>query len=220
MAILQGASFAVIEEESYCVACDDYLVCSGVPCAEHPIVCSFKSDPMLMEFECALRNGSPWGDIVCAEEEMRLNARTPDQVEKDLQKLVKERRDEIDGLRKYVVEKSIRHHCEMVDGKHVLKHKMRKSCENLSLPGERLPDGSMYEGGCWAHLVGACPFMHPGEEAIYTFTDNRPLKLQKGKQEKTFDTKQVQWLSNKEPVRPIPKAAPDNKWSAPMLDPW
>jgi hypothetical protein len=183
-------------------------------------VCSFKNDPLLNELEHALRHGSPWGDIVCAEEEMRLNARTPDQVEKDLQKLVKQRREEIDGLRKYVVGKSIRQHCEMVDGKHVLKHKMRKSCENLSLPGEKLPDGSTYEGGCWAHLVGACPFMHPGEEAIYTFTDNRPLKLEKGKQEKTFETKQVCWLSNKAPARPVPKAPPANKWSVPMLDSW
>jgi len=61
--------------------------------------------------------------------------------------------------------------------------------------------------------------MHPGEETLYTFTDNRPLKLKKGKQEQVFETKQVRWLSTKEPVRPVAKA-PTNKWSAPMQDAW
>lgn len=220
MAILDDSYFIPISEElDYCVACDDYLVCSGEACAVHPIVCSFKSDPVLNELEHALRYGSPWGDIICAEDEVRLNARTPDQVERDLQKLVKQRRAEIEGLRKYVVEKSFRQHCELVDGKHVLKHKMRKSCENLSLPAEKLPDGSLYVGGCWAHLVGACPFMHPGEEELYTFVDNRPLKLQKGEQKKTFETKQVCWLSNKTPARPVGKPF-SNKSAAPMLDSW
>ena len=206
MAIFGDAHFAPISDENnYCFACDDYLVCSGVPCEEHPIVCSFKNDPVLYEMECALRDGSPWGDMLCGDEEMRLNARTPEQVEKDLYKMAQNRRTELINLRKYVVEKSIRQHCEMIGGKHSLKHKMRKGCENLTLPSEKLADGSVYEGGCWAHQVGACPFMHPGEEPMYDFADKNKLLLQKRVVEKPV-------VEAKKPV--AKKAHIQNKWMA------
>lgn len=220
MAIQQEVCFiSICEEEDYCWACDDYLVCSGVPCSEHPIRCSFKGDPVLCEFDCALRNGSPWGDIICHDEEMRLNARTPEQIENDLHEQTKMRRMEIEGLRKYVVEKSIRQHCEMVNGKVVLKHKMRKGCENLTLPSEKLPDGSSYEGGCWAHHVGACPFMHPGEEAMYEFGDKNKLLLQK----RVFEEPKKPEAKRPEAKKAVSFAAKPpvkNKWAALSGDAW
>lgn len=189
---------AVIEiDDDYCPVCDDYLCVSGTPCKEHPFVCAVKADPVLSALDDAMRDGTPWGDIICYEEEQRLNMRTPQQKEADLRNEVQKRRKEIDGLRKYVVDKSIRQHCETVSGKLVLKHKYRKACENITLKAEVLADGSTYEGGCWAHCVGACPFMHPGEEGLFTFTDNRPLKLVNGKQPEAFSFKNVTFLSSK-----------------------
>ena len=156
-----------------------------------------------------MTNGISWGDLLYVEEEERLSNRTPEQVAADLRNKTQIRRKEIEGLRKYIVEKSIRQHCEpqkSVSAKPVLKHKMRKMCENFNLAAEKLPDETLYEGGCWAHKVGACPFMHPGEEEFFTFTDHRPLKLVGGKQAKLFEMteKNVVWLSTKKPVQAAP----------------
>lgn len=198
MAIELLTKTMVIEYDyNYCTACDDYLTVSGEACEEHPLYCLMKSDPILSELDNAMRNGTPWGDILIQEEEERLNMRTPEQVEKETRVKVANERKAQEGLKEYVVSKSIRQHCEKINGKIVLKHKYRKPCENLSVPVMVFSDGSTFESGCWAHALGACPFMHPGEESLYTFTDNRPLKLVNGKQPVGFSFKDVTYLSNK-----------------------
>ncbi len=126
--------------------------------------------------------GQLWGDMLLEADEMRLASRSKNDIEKDKMKAAAQRRKEIAGLREYIVSKSKKRNCDVLGGKCVLKHKMRGPCENISLPDEILADGSSYEGGCWAHKEGACPFMHPGEEKLFTFTDGRPVKLVNGKQ--------------------------------------
>ena len=202
------------DNDNDCIYCDDYLLCSGTPCPEHPSYCFFKNDELITDMDEALYNGMQWGDILCKEDEVRLSNRTPDQVVADLRNKTNQRCKEIDGLRKYIIDKSIRQHCEPLaspSSKPVLKHKMRKMCENLTIKAEKLPDDSFYgkDGDCWSHMVGACPFMHTGEEELYTFPDHRPIKLVGGKQAKLFEIndKNVMWLSNKKPT-PCFKAPP------------
>lgn len=160
----------------YCVACDDYGCCSGEPCSDHHLVKGETKDMM-----DAMEEGLLWGDMLLEEDERHLASRSRGEIEKDKMKAVAQRRKEIDGLREYIVGKSKKRNCEIVGGKYVLKHKMRGSCENVTLPAEILADGSSYEGGCWAHKEGVCPFIHPGEESLFIFTDSRPLKLFNGK---------------------------------------
>jgi hypothetical protein len=159
---------------NYCIACDDYGCCSGEPCPDHPLIMGIVKEMM--------ENEMIWGDMLLEADEMRLASRSKDEITADKKKAAAQRRKEITGLREYIVSKSKKRNCDVVGGKCVLKHKMRGPCENISLPDEILADGSSYEGGCWAHNEGACPFMHPGEEKLFTFTDGRPVKLVNGKQ--------------------------------------
>jgi hypothetical protein len=54
----------------FCVECDDYGVCSGIPCAEH-----FLFDKMIKELNEAVVNGLLWGDMVVEEEAAYLAGR-------------------------------------------------------------------------------------------------------------------------------------------------
>ena len=208
----------------YCADCDDYLQVCGTPCEEHPEYCAKKkafnevgpvqksSDTLLERLNDALQSGESWGDIILDEEERNEMVKTPEQKEADLRIETQKEIKANDGLKKYVVDKSIRQHCHMVGDKNVLKHKYRKPCENLSEPAKKLPDGSFYEGGCWAHKVGACPFMHPGEEKIYIFNDHRPLKLINGQPPKQMDMSKVAWLTVKAKPQPSKQIAMQDAW--------
>lgn len=190
----------VIEEDNYCPDCDDYLTCSGIPCAEHPSVCSFKDDFSLRELEEALYNGLRWGDIVCFEEEERLSKRTDQEVKRDNAKKEAEDARAKASLRSYVLDKTRRYHCEQIDGKWTLKHKFNVKCTDFHLPG-----------GCWAHEEGICRFIHPGEEEKYQFNGGKMIKLINGEAPRAFKTSNVVWLSTKAPLQKKPK---------PMLDAW
>lgn len=181
----------------FCAECDDYGVCSGIPCAEH-----FLFDKMIKELNEAVVNGLLWGDMV-VEEEAAYLATESDSAKKDrLKKMTLEKRKELDGLKAYVVGKTKSRSCEMVGGKHVLKLKMPKMCENVKEGDVVLPDGSTYKGGCWAHNEKCCPFMHPGEEKIYIFPDHRPLRLVNGEAPKIY-TNAVYYSTKSEP-KPVP----------------
>ena len=189
-----------MEDENYCLDCDDYLTCSGIPCAEHPWACSFKADSNLAELEEALYNGLRWGDIVCFQEEERLSKRTDQEVKRDNAKKEAEDARAKASLRSYVLEKTRRYHCVQKDGKWVLKHKFNAKCTDFHLPG-----------GCWAHEDGICRFIHPGEEEKYKFNGGKTIKLIGGETPRTFNTSNVVWLSNKTPLQKPPK---------PMRDAW
>jgi len=181
----------------YCVDCDDYGVCSGIPCALH-----FLFDKMIKELNEAVENSLLWGDMVVEQEAAYLATET-DSAKKDrLKKMTLEKRKEMDGLKSYVVGKTKARSCEMVGGKHVLKLKVSKICENVNEPDVVLPDGTIYGGGCWAHNEKCCPFMHPGEEKIYVFPDHRPLRLVNGEVPKIYNN--AVYYSTKSVAKPVP----------------
>jgi hypothetical protein len=159
-----------------CPTCDDYGVCSGIPCPDHPLI-----EGLIKELNDAIDNGLCWGDMMLQEEAAALAKESNPAKEMRLKKMGAEERKRLDGLKTYIVGKCKMRSCEVVNGKHVLKQKLSKRCENVAEPDVALPDGSIYAGGCWAHKEGVCPFMHPGEEKIYTFTDHRPIRLVNGK---------------------------------------
>ena len=64
-----------------------------------------------------------------------------------------------------------------------------------------LPDGSTYTGGCWAHNERCCPFMHPGEESLYVFPDNRALRLVNGEAPKLYNN--AVYYSTKSQAKPV-----------------
>jgi len=184
-------------EDDYCVECDDYGKCSGIPCSTHPLTTLDVKD-----MDEALHNGILWGDIFVIDEELRLEARTPEQVKaEDAKKKADDEKSKA-GLRAYVLNKARTYHCEMIDGKAVLKHKFNTKCTDFGL-----------EGGCWAHEEGICRFIHPGEESIYNFTSGKVLKLINGKPPRTIPFMgQISYLSNKTPIRPKPSSKIQDAW--------
>lgn len=159
-----------------CSMCDDYGVCSGIPCPDHPLI-----EGLIKELNDAIESGLCWGDMMLQEEALALAKESNPAKEMRLKKMGADERKRLDTLKIDIVAKCKRRSCELIGGKHVLKQKLSKPCENVAEPDVALPDGSVYAGGCWAHKEGVCPFMHPGEEKIYVFTDHRPIRLVNGK---------------------------------------
>lgn len=156
-----------------CDFCDDYGVCSHTPCPYHPL----KTD-WVKELDDALKEGNGfWGDIGYDEEVSRLASRSEEDIHRDEVKMTEAERARLDNLKNYILEKTRRQHCIVVNGAYVLKHKMPRNCENYNLADTTLPDGSIYRGGCWAHEQAICPFMHPGEEKKYTFNKGTKIFL-------------------------------------------
>jgi len=155
-----------------CSTCDDYGVCSGIPCPDHPLM-----DMLIKDLDDAIERGLCWGDMMLQEEVITLANESNPAKEMRLKKMTAEERKRLDGLKTYIVGKCKMRSCE--NGH--LKQKLSKPCENVAEPDVKLPDGSIYPGGCWAHKEGVCPFMHPGEEKIYIFADHRPIRLVNGK---------------------------------------
>ena len=187
------------EVETYCADCDDYMLCSGIPCSEHPIVCAFKKDPIFTELDDALYSGRMWGDILCDEEENRLINRTEEEIKRDTNKKNVEDARHQSSLRQYVLDKTRRHHCEQKDGKWMLKHKFNVKCTDFHLAG-----------GCWAHDEGICRFIHPGEEIKFEFNGSKVIKLIEGTAPKTFKSNNVTWFSSKAPYQKKPKETVDS----------
>lgn len=150
--------------EKSCDLCDDYRVCSGTPCAYHPLRYGEVKD-----FEDAIIEGYCWGDILFDEEIERLSKRTEVEVKADEAKAAAVEKAGQAQLRSYVLDKTRKFHCEKQGGKWVLKHKFNAKCRDFTLPG-----------GCWAHEEGICRFIHPGEEKLFDFKTQKVLKLING----------------------------------------
>ena len=150
--------------EESCDFCDDYGVCSGTPCPYHPLL-----DGEVKEYEEALKQGYRWGDMICEEDHQRLASRTEAEVKADDAKMLAANKAMEAGIRVHVLGKTRKYHCELVKGKHVLKHKFNSKCRDFTLPG-----------GCWAYEEGICRFIHPGEEKLFDFKGGKVLKLING----------------------------------------
>jgi len=158
--------------EDECDMCYEYQRCSGDKCTTHILY-----DGNILDFARAMRDGQLWGDIIYAEEEEKRSKETGEEKEKRLKKQSADDRKAMDGLKQAVLNKNRIKNCVKVDGKWKLKYKYPTPCENLKLKDTVLPDGSTYEGGCWAHLENTCPFMHPDEKDKYDFKGKRKIDL-------------------------------------------
>jgi hypothetical protein len=148
-----------MEYINYCSACEDFEICSGIPCADHYMRC----ESPVKELHDACETGVLWGDLLYAEEQMRLASRTPEEVAFEASVEIAKDKVEQAKLRAYVLGKVQKHHCHP-SGK--LKHKYNTKCTDFHLPG-----------GCWAGEEGICRFMHPGDEKIYDFKGAKILRL-------------------------------------------
>ena len=94
------STLSYYDDEDYCPDCDDYGTCSGVPCLIHPLVTLGVKD-----LEDALHSGILWGDIYVMDEEVRLEARTPEQVKAEEQKKLLESKRMEESIKTYFVDK-------------------------------------------------------------------------------------------------------------------
>ena len=140
----------------YCDLCD-YGQDMEARCQKHPLIYG-----MGKQMHQAMVQHRLWGNIVL-HEESALIARMNNKELKALQakKDDAEKKSNAD-LKSYIIQKKLQRFCS--DGK--LKQKFSTKCTDQ---GE--------EGGCWAHAVGACPYIHAGEESLYDFGGKRMLML-------------------------------------------
>jgi hypothetical protein len=96
-------------------------------------------------------NYNSWGNIVLQEEKFKLSKMSDAELESLKKKKDAEEQQRMDGLKNYIIEKKQKRFC--LNGK--LKVKFITKCSDQS-----------EEGGCWAHGVGACPYIHVGEEKL------------------------------------------------------
>jgi hypothetical protein len=162
-----------VEEE--CDMCFEYQRCSAEKCTTHKLY-----DGSILDFARAMRDGRLWGDIIYLEEKEKLAKETNEDKEKRLKKQASEERKSMDNLKVTVLNKNRLKNCVKVGSKYVLKHKYNNPCENLKLDDTVLSDGSVYPGGCWAHIENMCPYVHPDEKDKYDFKGKSRLLLQKG----------------------------------------
>ena len=177
-----------------CSACDDFGVCSGIPCPDHPLI-----DALIKDLEDAVNNGIWWGDLMLLEEKLIEATESDEEKKIRLKAKASSQRNDLERCKKQVVSKARSKHCDL---KGHLKHKFSGACENFNLADEVLADGTIYEGGCWAHKEGVCPFMHPGEEKVYIFGSRTKILLTEGKPPRI--PANTVFYSTKEPVRPPP----------------
>ena len=170
-----------VEEE--CDMCFEYQRCSAEKCTTHTLY-----DGSILEFARAMRDGRFWGDTVYVEEKEKLEKETPEEKEKRLKKKAIEDRKAMDNLKQAVLNKNRIKNCVKVGSKYVLKHKYNNVCENLKLDDTTLADGSVYKGGCWAHVENLCPYIHPDEKDKYDFKGKTRLVLVDDKRNSKFSS--------------------------------
>lgn len=158
--------------EDECDMCFEYKRCSSEKCTEHILY-----DGEILDFARAMRDGRLWGDVIYEEEEEKKAKETNAEKEKRIKKQTDDDKKAMDNLKKTILNKNRIKNCIEIDGKWKLKYKYPSDCENLKLEDTIFPDGSKYPGGCWAHIDGVCPFMHPDEKDKYKFKGKRKIDL-------------------------------------------
>lgn len=135
-----------------CSTCDDYGVCSGIVCRDHPLMTGAVKDM------CdALENGQWWGDIVYADYKAQLSAETPSE---RLVRMLKESEAEkkrMDSLRDYKTQKYV----NRSTGKMIAR--LNLPCRYATTKESVDKLGVVWPAGCEPHRKGICPYLHPGE---------------------------------------------------------
>jgi len=101
--------------------------------------------------------------MVLQEDEMILARMSREELHALEKKKAEEERVANEGLKKYIIQKKRSRFCTK-DG--TLKQKFSTRCTDQE-----------EKDGCWAHAVGACPYIHMGEEGKYNFGGKRMLIL-------------------------------------------
>ena len=158
--------------EEGCDMCYEYKRCTGEKCTKHVLY-----DGSILDFARAMQEKRLWGDIVYEEEEEKLKKETNSERQKRLKKQSADDRKSMDNLKESILRKNQLKNCVKMDGKWVLKHKYPTKCENLKLKDTVFADGTKYPGGCWAHVEGLCPYIHPDEEGKYNFHGKSKINL-------------------------------------------
>lgn len=170
--------------EETCDMCYEYKRCSGEKCTTHVL-----HDGSILDFARAMNDGRLWGDIVYEEEKNIREKETNSQREKRLKKEGDHERKSMDNLKTAVLNKNRIKNCIKVNNSYILKYKYKTACENLKLEDTVLKDGSVYKGGCWAHVENVCPFLHPDEKDKYNFKGKTKIVLTENKQNTTSTRK-------------------------------
>ena len=156
-----------------CDMCYEYKRCTAEKCTKHTLL-----DGSMLEFAEAMLEGRLWGDIIYAEDKKALENETDEQKAERLKAKAGNDRKALDNLKETILNKNRFKNCvKQPDGSYMLKQKFKTKCENLALKDEVLGDGSTYPGGCWAHTLGLCPFMHPDEKDKYDFKNKTKIVL-------------------------------------------
>lgn len=156
-----------------CDMCYEYKRCTAEKCTKHTLL-----DGSLLEFAEAMLEGRLWGDIIYVEDSKALEDETDAQKEERLKNKAVVEKKALDNLKETILHKNRFKNCiKQSDGSYVLKQKFKTQCENLELKDEVLSDGTTYPGGCWAHSLKICPFMHPDEKDKYEFKGKTKLVL-------------------------------------------
>jgi len=129
----------------YCDTCD-FGQDAKERCPKHTLLYGH-----VREMHQAMLSGRSWGNIVLQEEMETLANMSTEELDVLKKKKIAEEEKHMDGLKRYIIEKKQKRFC--LNGK--LKIKFITKCSDQ---GE--------EGGCWAHSVGACPYIHVGEEKL------------------------------------------------------
>ena len=140
-----------------CLECD-YGEDMSVRCLMHPIIYG-----MTKMMHQSMLDNRMWGNMVVQEDEMMLAKMSRQELEALEEKKAEEERVLNEGLKKYIIQKKRSRFCTS-DGK--LKQKFTTRCTDQE-----------EKDGCWAHAVGACPYIHVGEEGVYNFGGKRMLIL-------------------------------------------
>jgi len=132
-----------------CSACDDYGVCSGIVCQEHPLITGLVKEMMETD-RC-------WGDMVYEEYQAFLAAESPADRVLRMLKIAEEEHAQMLILR----EKKTRKYVNCVTGK--VMGRINQPCRYANSPESVDKNGVVWPAGCEPHRKGICPYLHPGE---------------------------------------------------------
>jgi hypothetical protein len=135
-----------------CSSCDDYGVCSGIPCPDH-----FLKTGYVKEMCDMMDDGGFWGDMVYQEYQAFLAAETPcDRVIRMLKESAADKK-QMENLRDYKTQKYV----NRSTGK--MMARLNLPCRYANSPESVDRHGVVWPAGCEPHRKGICPYLHPGE---------------------------------------------------------
>lgn len=142
----------LLQKRMNCSMCDDYGVCSGIQCWDHPLKIGKVKDM------CdALDSGMWWGDIVCGEDAARIAAETPSERVLRMLKASVEDQKKMSALREFKTQKYV----NRSTGK--LMAKVNTPCRYANTKESTDKHGVVWPAGCEPHRKGICPYLHPGD---------------------------------------------------------